>query len=190
VLYVRDEMVYKVMGAEAGRRFVPLFLTQFMFILAMNLLGLVWLPWGIGGTATANLAVTAGLALTTLLWINLAGIREHGMIGYWKNYVPHGLPVFVIPLIVVIEVASALLIKPAALMIRLFANLTAGHLVVMSLFALIYLSGSYLVGVPALLAFGMAVAIFGFELFVAFVQAYIFTYLSIIFVGASVHPEH
>jgi ATP synthase subunit 6 len=189
VLFVRDDMVYSVMGSERGHRFVPLFLTQFFFILFMNILGLIYLG-SIGGTATANLAVTGGMALTTLLWINLAGIREHGFGGYWKNYAPHGLPWWVLPIIVVIEVASAMLIKPAALTIRLFANLTAGHLVMLSLFGLIYLSGSALLGVPAVLTFGLALAISCLELFVAFVQAYIFTYLSIIFVGASVHPEH
>jgi F-type H+-transporting ATPase subunit a len=189
VLFVRDDMVYSVMGRDRGRRFVPLFLTQFFFILFMNILGLVWLG-DVGGTATANLAVTGGLALTTLLWINLAGIREHGFIGYWRNYAPHGLPFFVLPIIVLIEVASAIVIKPAALTIRLFANMTAGHLVMLSLFGLIYLAGSAMAGIPALATFALVLAIACLELFVAFVQAYIFTYLSVIFVGASVHPEH
>jgi F-type H+-transporting ATPase subunit a len=190
VLYVRDDMVYNVMGAEVGRRFLPLFLTQFVFILMMNLLGLIWLPWGIGGTATANLAVTGGLALTTLIWIVGAGMREHGPLGYWKTYAPHGLPLFVLPLFAVIELASNLVIKPAALTIRLFANMTAGHLVVLSLFGLIYLAGTLGFGGPSLLAFGFAVGINLLEVMVAFIQAYIFTYLSIVFVGASVHPEH
>jgi F-type H+-transporting ATPase subunit a len=189
VLFVRDDMVYSVMGKDHGRRFVPLFLTQFFFILFMNIMGLVWIG-DFGGTATANLAVTGGMALTTLLWINMAGIREHGFVGYWKNYAPHGLPIFVLPIIVLIEVASAIIIKPAALTIRLFANMTAGHLVMLSLFGLIYLAGSALAGIPALLTFALVLLISCLELFVAFVQAYIFTYLSIIFIGASVHPEH
>jgi F-type H+-transporting ATPase subunit a len=189
VLFVRDDMVYSVMGKEHGRRFVPLFLTQFFFILFMNIMGLVYLG-SVGGTATANLAVTGGMALTTLLWINLAGMRQHGFFGYWKNYAPHGLPLFVLPIIILIEVASAIVIKPAALTIRLFANMTAGHLVMLSLFGLIYLAGSALVGIPAVLTFALVLLIACLELFVAFVQAYIFTYLSIIFVGASVHPEH
>jgi F-type H+-transporting ATPase subunit a len=189
VLYVRDEMVYKVMGSHHGRRFVPLFLTQFVFILAMNLLGLVWLG-DIGGTATANLAVTGGLALTTLFWIVLSGMREHGPIGFFKTFTPHGLPIFVVPLLFTIELASAVLIKPAALTIRLFANMTAGHLVMLSLFGLVYLAGTLFVGVPSLLALGFAVGIMLLEVMVAFIQAYIFTYLSIVFVGASVHPEH
>jgi F-type H+-transporting ATPase subunit a len=189
VLFVRDEMVYNVMGPEHGRRFVPLFLTQFVFILVMNLLGLLYLgSWG--GTATANLAVTGGMALTTLTWIVFSGVREHGFVGYWKTYAPHGLPIFVLPLFVLIELASNLLIKPAALTIRLFANMTAGHLVMLSLFGLVYLAGTFLVGIPSLFALAFAVGICGLEVMVAFIQAYIFTYLSIVFVGASVHPEH
>ena len=189
VLFVRDDMVYNVMGPEHGRRFVPLFLTQFVFILVMNLLGLLYLgSWG--GTATANLAVTGGMALTTLTWIVFSGVREHGFVGYWKTYAPHGLPIFVLPLFVLIELASNLLIKPAALTIRLFANMTAGHLVMLSLFGLVYLAGTFLGGLPSLFAMAFAVGICGLEVMVAFIQAYIFTYLSIVFVGASVHPEH
>jgi F-type H+-transporting ATPase subunit a len=185
VLYVRDDMVYPVMGKEIGDRFVPLFLTQFFFILFMNLFGLMNLGH-YGGTATANWAVTAGLALTTLLFIHVSGIREHGFVHHWKNFIPHGLPAFLIPLIILVEIIG-MLVKPIALTIRLAANLTAGHLVVLSFFGLIYLFGSYAIGVPVL---GMSIAIYCLELFVCFVQAYIFTYLSIIFVGASVHPEH
>ena len=183
VLFVRDDMVYAVMGKEHGRRFVPLFLTQFFFILFMNLLGLVWLG-SIGGTATANLAVTLGMALTTLFWIHFSGIRAHGFLHHWKNFVPHGLPWFVLPIIIPVEILG-MLVKPAALTIRLFANMTAGHLVMLGFFGLVYLFGAK--GVPAL---AMAIAINCLELFVCFVQAYIFTYLSVIFVGASVHPEH
>ncbi len=189
VLYVRDDMVYAIMGEHHGRRLVPLFLTQFFFILFMNVLGLMYLG-SVGGTATANLACTGGLAATTLIWLNFAGMREHGVLKHWKNFAPHGLPFFVLPLIVLIELASALVIKPAALTIRLFANLTAGHLVMLSLFGLVYLSGTLMAGVPAGASLLFAIAISCLELFVAFVQAYIFTYLSIIFIGASVHPEH
>jgi len=183
VLFVRDDMVYAVMGKHHGRGFVPLFLTQFFFILFMNLLGLLWLG-SIGGTATANVAVTATLAITTFVAIHLSGIREHGFFKHWKNFIPHGVPAALVPLMFVIEVIG-MLVKPFALTIRLFANMTAGHLVMLSFFGLVYLFGA--AGVPAL---AMAIGISALELFVCFVQAYIFTYLSIIFVGASVHPEH
>jgi F-type H+-transporting ATPase subunit a len=188
VLFVRNEMVYAVMGKEAGRPFVPLFLTLFFFILAMNILGLIYLG-SVGGTATANIAVTGGLAFTTLLYIHVSGIRKHGFFTHWKNFMPSGLPWWVMPVIVPVEVLG-MIVKPTALTIRLFANLTAGHLIMLSLFGLVYLAGGLFLGVPALLAMLFAVAISCLELFVAFVQAYIFTYLSIIFVGASIHPEH
>jgi F-type H+-transporting ATPase subunit a len=188
VLFVRNEMVYAVMGKEAGRKFVPLFLTHFFFILCMNIMGLLYIG-SLGGTATANIAVTAGLALTTLVFIHVSGIREHGFVKHWKNFIPHGLPWWVLPVIVPVEVLG-MIVKPAALTIRLFANLTAGHLIMLSLFGLVYLAGGMMLGLPALAAISFAVAISCLELFVAFVQAYIFTYLSIIFVGASVHPDH
>ena len=184
-LFVRDEMVYAVMGKENGRRLVPLFLTQFFFILFMNILGLMPLG-GIGGTATANLAVTGGLAMTTLLWIHMAGIRQFGVAKHFQNFIPHGLPWFVLPIIIPVEIMG-MLVKPIALTIRLFANLTAGHLIVLGLFGLVYFFNSHLIALPVM---GMAVAIYCLELFVCFVQAYIFTYLSIVFVGASVHPDH
>lgn len=185
VCFVRDEMVYAVMGKTRGRKYVPLFLSFFFFILFMNILGLLPIP-GIGGTATANLAVTLGLATVSFLMTQWAGIREHGFFSHWKNMVPHGLPIFVLPIIVPVEILG-MFVKPAALTIRLFANLTAGHLIVLGLFGLVYFFGSVTIGLPF---WGMSVAIYGLELFVCFVQAYIFTYLSIVFLGASVHPEH
>jgi F-type H+-transporting ATPase subunit a len=185
VQFVRDDMVYAVMGEGAGRRFVPLFLTQFFFVLFMNMMALV--PMGhVGGTATGNLAVTGGLALTTLIWIHLSGIREHGFVSHWKNFVPQGLPWFVLPIIVPVEILG-MLVKPAALTIRLFANLTAGHLIVLGLFGLVFFFDSIPIALPIM---GMSIAIYCLELFVCFVQAYIFTYLSIVFLGASVHPDH
>ncbi|HZL98795.1 MAG TPA: F0F1 ATP synthase subunit A, partial [Planctomycetota bacterium] len=186
ILYVRDDMVYPVMGKHHGDRFLPLFLTQFFFILCMNLMGLVPFFGSLGGTPTSNLAVTGGMALTTLAWIHMSGIREFGFFRHWKNFIPHGVPWFVLPIIIPVEILG-MAVKPAALTIRLFANMTAGHLVMLGFFGLFYLSGSLLIG---WLPVAMAIGITCLELFVAFVQAYIFTYLSIIFIGASVHPEH
>ncbi|RKY19835.1 MAG: ATP synthase F0 subunit A [Planctomycetota bacterium] len=185
VLYVRDEMVYALMGKHHGQRFVPLFLTMFFFILFMNILGLMNLG-PVGGTATANLAVTGGLALVTLTWIHLSGLRSHGPVKHWANFVPAGIPWFTLPIIIPVEIIG-MIVKPVALTIRLFANMTAGHLIVLALFGLIVFFGNLLLAVPF---FGLAVFIYALELFVCFVQAYIFTYLSILFIGASVHPDH
>ena len=194
ILFVRDEMVYAVMGKQNGRPLVPFFLTLFCFILFLNLFGLVpdVFHTGVLGTATANLAVTGGLALASLVAIHAMGIAHHGPVKHWKNFIPH-VPLALVPLMAVVEFAG-IVVKPAALTIRLFANLTAGHLVVLGLFGLAYFTsaamGGALGNAMGALPLVMAIAIYGLELFVAFVQAYIFTYLTIVFVGASVHPEH
>ncbi len=196
ILFVRDEMVYAVIGKEQGRKLVPIFLTQFFFILFLNVFGLVpdIFHTGVLGTATANLMVTGALAFTTLLVIHISGMKEHGVGKHFVNFIPH-VPVFVLPIIVPVEIIG-MIVKPVALTLRLFANLTAGHLVVLGLFGLIQLAGVSLgtdtwqgwgAALPVML---LAIAINCLELFVAFVQAYIFTYLSIVFVGASLHPDH
>lgn len=195
ILFVRDEMVYAVMGKHHGKPLVPIFLTQFFFILFLNIFGLVpdIFHTGVLGTATANLMVTAAMAITTVFVIHGAGIKEFGVGKHFANFVPH-VPVFVLPIIVPVEIIG-LIVKPVALTLRLFANLTAGHLVVLGLFGLIQLAGTALgTGLAgwgaALPVMALATAINCLELFVAFVQAYIFTYLSIVFVGASLHPDH
>lgn len=188
VEWIRDEMVYPVMGRERGAKFLPFFLSVFFFILACNLFGL--LPYG--ATATANIFVTGGLAAITLVAMPLCGMVAQGPLAYWKNLVPHGVPIFLWPLMFVIELIG-LLTRPFALTVRLFANMTAGHLVVLSFIGLIYYfaatigAGAFAVA-PVAVAFGAFILII--EAFVVLLQAYIFTLLSIVFVGASVHPEH
>ena len=187
-MWIRDEMVYPVMGKELGRRFLPYFLTVFFFILFMNLMGLV--PFS--ATATASIFVTSALALTTFLAMVGCGMAVQGPVAFWKNLVPH-VPAALWPLMFVVEVIG-LLVKPFALLIRLFANMSGGHMVVLSFMGLIFFMaqlwgtaggwGSTPIGV------GFAVFIMIIEGFVAMLQAYIFTQLSIIFVHASVHPEH
>lgn len=187
--YVRDEMVYPVMGKEHGRRFVPYFLCLFFFIMFMNLFGL--LPGA--ATATASIAVTAALALTTFGAMIGCGMLVQGPLAYWKNLVPH-VPLALWPLMFVVELMG-LAVKPVALTIRLFANMTAGHLIVLSCMGLImFFAGrgaNPVVGwSSAPLAVAFAVFVMIIETFVAVLQAYIFTTLSIIFIGAAVHPEH
>lgn len=181
VVFIRDEIVVANMG-EHGRKYVPYFLSLFFFILLCNLLGLV--PFG--ATATGNIAVTAALALITFAMINLSGIREQGFGHYVKNLVPHGLPAWLLPLMFPIEVLG-LVTKSFALCIRLFANMIAGHIVILAFMALIFLFSSVLVAPVSVAA---AVGMNMLEIFVAFLQAYIFTLLSAIFIGAAVHPEH
>lgn len=194
VLWVRDEMVYPVMGKELGTKFLPYFLCLFFFILFMNLMGLV--PGS--ATATASIYVTGALALTTFFAMVGCGMAAQGPVAFVKNLVPH-VPAALWPLMLVVEIIG-LLIKPFALMIRLFANMTGGHMVVLSFMGLIFFFGTntemfgenpakfgFMVA-PVAVGFGVFIMII--EAFVAMLQAFIFTQLTVIFVGASVHPEH
>jgi F-type H+-transporting ATPase subunit a len=186
--WIRDEMVRPVMGRELGAKFLPYFLAVFFFVLFMNLLGLV--PHA--ATATASIFVTAALALTTFLAMIVCGMVVQGPLAFWKNLVPH-VPLALWPLMFVVELIG-LLVKPIALTIRLFANMTGGHMVVLSFMGLIFFLGQLWGSVGAWgaspLGLGFACFIMIIESFVALVQAFIFTQLSILFVNASVHPEH
>lgn len=186
-LWVRDDIVFPVMGKERGATYLPYFLMTFFFIMFMNVLGLV--PGS--ATATASIYVTAGLALTTLFAMIGCGMYAQGPIAFWKNLVPH-VPLAIWPLMFFVEVFG-LMVKPIALTIRLFANMTGGHLVVLSFIGLIFTMGelSPVAGWgSAPFAVGFAIFIMIIEAFVAMLQAYIFTQLSVLFVSASVHPEH
>ncbi len=181
VVYIRDEIVHPNLG-HAGEKLLPLFVTFFFFILACNLLGMV--PGA--ATATGNIGVTAGLAITAFLVGTIGGMAVQGPIAYWRNLLPHGLPFWLVPLMFVIEVIG-LLTKHFALCVRLFANMIAGHIVILAILGLIFLFQSLWV---APFAVALAVAISALELFVAFLQAYVFTLLSSLFVGMALHPEH
>ncbi len=181
VIFVRDQIAIANLGPEDGRRLAPHFCTLFFFILTLNILGLIPLF----STATANIGVTAGLAGITLFAMIGGGVMRYGPVGFIKNLLPHGVPWPVLIILLPIEIVG-LLVKPFALTIRLFANLLAGHVVLFSLIGLAVTFG--LKG--ALPAVGMAVGIYFLELLVAFLQAFIFTLLSSMFVGAMLHPEH
>ena len=182
VVFVRDELGRKNIGPH-GDRYVPYLLTTFVFILACNLLGLV--PWA--ATATSNISVTGGLALVAFLMVQGAGIREYGLVGHCKNLIPHGLPGWLLPIMLPVEIMG-MLTKPFALCVRLFANMTAGHVVILALISLVFILKSVLVGL--FLSVPFALFISGIELLVAFLQAYIFTMLTSLFIGMSVHPAH
>jgi ATP synthase subunit 6 len=188
--WLRDEVVYRVMGAEEGRKYAPFFIYLFFFVAFMNLVGLV--PGSV--TATATVFVTGALALITFLMMVVGGMREQGVGGFWKSLLPHGLPAWLVPLMAVVEFIG-LLVKPSALMIRLFANMLAGHLLIYSFVGMIFvfaklLDGGVLSWATAAPTVGMAVFINIIEAFVVLLQAYIFTYLSVLFVQLSLHPEH
>lgn len=181
VLYVRDEVVLANMG-ERGRAYLPFLLTVFFFVLFCNLVGLM--PYS--ATPTGNINVTAALALCTFLVIVGAGILNHGLLGFFAGLVPSGTPCWLLPVMLIVELVG-LLAKPFALCIRLFANMTAGHAVILALISMIFVFRSAAVG---LLAVPFAAFIYLLEIFVALVQAFIFTLLSALFIGMAAHSEH
>jgi F-type H+-transporting ATPase subunit a len=173
-----------------GDRFVPLLLTLFFFVLGCNLLGMV--PWA--GSPTASFSVTLALAGVTLATVVVAGMRQFGFLGFFGNQVPSmdlPLPLAVVlkPMIFAIEMLG-LCIKHLILAVRLLANMVAGHLVLLGIMGMITAAASYSMGMWATVT-GISVVsctLFSvLELFVAFLQAYIFTFLSALFIGASVH---
>jgi F-type H+-transporting ATPase subunit a len=193
LVFIRDGIARPAIGHHDGDKFLPFLWTLFFFVLFANLLGI--LPWM--GSATGSIATTGALAIITLAVVIGAGSAKLGVIGFWKGLVPHmDLPkpiaIFLIPLIFVIELMG-LLIKHFVLSVRLLANMFAGHLVLAVVIgfigaeALDYYSPLWF-GVTAASIFG-AVALNLLELLVAFIQAYIFTFLSALFIGMAVHPH-
>jgi F-type H+-transporting ATPase subunit a len=181
VVFLRDEVVLPSMG-EAGKRYLPFLLTVFFFILFCNLLGLV--PYA--ATATGNVTVTAALALIALAMIQWGGIKEHGLLHHMQNLIPPGIPAWLLPIMIPVEIMGQFT-KPFALCIRLFANMTAGHIVILSFLGLIFVFESVLIS-PVSVAFALFISLL--ELFIAFLQAYIFTMLTALFMGMTIHPEH
>jgi F-type H+-transporting ATPase subunit a len=198
VVFVRDEIAEKNIGHD-GRRYTPLLLSFFFFILFAALLGLVPLPayedghWTLMGVvSTGNIAVTLGLAFISFLAQQYAGIVNYGVGGHFKNLVPPGLPLWLLPIMIPVEILS-MFTKPFALMIRLFANMLAGHMVITALLLLIPLMAtiSTAFGVAVIpVSLGLALFIMLLEILVAFIQAYIFTLLTAIFIGMYAHPAH
>jgi len=191
VLWVRQEVVLPNVGHH-GEGYAPYLLTVFFFVLTMNLLGL--LPWG--ATATSNISVTAALAVMAFIVIEVTGMRTLGFKGYMKTifYLPPGLPggvggallkVLLLVVMTPIELIGKLA-KPFALAVRLFANMTSGHVLVLALLGLTFLFQSYLVGVGASL---LATGVMMLEVFVAFLQAFVFTLLTAVFIGL-MRAEH
>jgi F-type H+-transporting ATPase subunit a len=180
VLFIRDQIAVKNFGEEDGRRMTPLFCTFFFFILGLNLMGMV--PLFV--TATANPNITGALAVVVLMFMVFGAIYKNGLKGFWRALAPAGVPGPVLFLLVPIEFIG-LFIKAFSLTVRLFANMLGGHIVIFSLLGLIVLFG--LSALPSLI---LAVFIGLLEIFVAFLQAYIFTVLSATFIGQMYRPEH
>jgi F-type H+-transporting ATPase subunit a len=190
LLYLRDKVARPAIGGHGADAFLPFLWTIFFFILFNNLLGLI--P-GMA-SATGNINVTAAMALMTLGAVLIAGFKEMGFVGFWLGIVPHMdvpgvLKPFLWGLMFIIEVAG-LLIRHVVLAVRLFANMFAGHMVLAVILGFILMSWQskvfYLV-MPASIVGVILLSLL--ELFVAFLQAYIFTFLSALFIGSAVHPH-
>lgn len=181
ILFVRDDIAYKMIDRSKADRYLPFLLTMFFFILINNFMGLI--PFFPGGSnLTGNIAVTAALALFTFLITNFSGSKT-----YWKHiFNPPGIPVWVAFLIIPVEIIG-IFTKPFALLIRLFANITAGHIIILCLIALIFIMKSYYFSPVSIL---LTVFMSTLELLVALLQAFIFTLLTALYIGMALHEEN
>ncbi|MBI5150446.1 MAG: F0F1 ATP synthase subunit A [Candidatus Omnitrophica bacterium] len=180
VIFIRDDIAIKNLGTEDGRRLTPFLCTMFFFILTLNLMGLI----PVFSTATANPNVTAALAFFTLCFMMFGTLFKGGVKGFLNALIPSGVPKGILFILVPVEIFG-LFIKTGALMIRLFANMLAGHMVIFAMLGLVLL-----LGVAALPSVLLAVCVGVLEVFIAFLQAYIFTLLTAVFIGQMYHPQH
>ena len=206
--FINKDIVAPNIGKNYAKTWVPLAMTFFVFILTCNLLGLI--PFfekltifgGGGSTVTANFGVTVGLAIITFFAIIIAGTKKHGFFGYWKSMIPGGVPKPVLIILIPIEIMG-MFVRPFALTMRLGANMTAGHIGMIAIFALpIILSGgiehlnsgqsiNLFMGIMvAFVAVILNVGIYFLEFIVCLVQAYVFTLLSSVFIGMAIHADH
>ncbi|MEC7923340.1 MAG: F0F1 ATP synthase subunit A [Planctomycetota bacterium] len=191
---IRDQLILPFMG-QSGMKFLPVLATFFVYILICNLIGLIPLLDYVGhggNTATANYLITPALALCAFVLYHGLGIKEQGNIfTYIKNLFPH-VPVVLLPLIIVIEIAAHI-IRPCALAIRLCANMVAGHVMIAVLlsftaaFTTDFLIGGGLITLISVIAVTLLTFL---ELLVAVVQAFVFTFLTTVFLSMAVHPDH
>jgi F-type H+-transporting ATPase subunit a len=216
VLFVRDEIVEPNVGRKWVNTWTPLILTFFLYILAINLIGLVPLADALGllnhtllhpaedsflarvvhggSTPTGNFNVTAALATISFFAVIVAGTMAHGFVQHWKNLVPGGVPKWIYPILIPIEIIS-LFVRPFALTMRLAANMTGGHIAILAILSFVFLFAEMAnsaavgmgIGVPSLV---LASLISVLEVIVALVQAYVFTLLTAVFVGMAIHAHH
>ena len=180
VLFIRDHITYANMGPELGRKFVSFFCTLFIFIFAGNFLGLI----PVFSSVTGNISVTTALALMFVVVSFFTLVRVRGLAGFKGAFVPHGMNVWLTPVMTVMEVVSYV-IRAFTLTIRLCCNMLAGHMMIYSFLGLFLVFGWI-----ALPAVALTVVMYFFELFVAILQAYVFTLLAAIFINMMVNPSH
>ncbi len=186
VEFVDEQIVLQTTGPD-GRGYMPFLLTLFTFIFVCNiweLIPLVQMP------VTARMALPMFMAIVVWFVYIITGIRHQGFFGYFKNAaIPPGVPKLILPLVAFIELLGILITRPFALAVRLFANLLAGHLLLVT-FAVITQALFTTTIIGAALPLALLIFLMGFELLVAFLQAYIFTILAAVYIDSSLHPEH
>ncbi len=179
ILFVRDDIAKANIGEKKYKKYVPFLLTIFFFIYVSNMIGLIPI---IGANLTGNITFTFFLAVCTLVVTVFSGNKN-----YWRHiFATPGVPIALLPIMIPIEVVG-ILTKPFALMVRLFANMTAGHIIILALISIIFINESAAWGA---LSVPMALFISVLELLVAFLQAYLFAMLSALFIGAAVEEAH
>jgi len=182
VLFVRDDIAIPNIGEERYEKYMPYLLSVFFFILINNLMGLIPFPPPFGANVTGNIALTFVLALCTFLITQFSGNKT-----YWRHIIAApGVPFWLLPVMIPVEIIG-IISKPFALMIRLFANITAGHIILLSLLCLIFIFDSLAVAPISIL---FVIFMDCLELLVAFLQAYIFTLLSSLFISMAIPSEH
>jgi len=190
VSFARQSLILEVLGEE-GMSWFPFIATLFFFILYCNLLGLVPKMF----TATSNINVTASLAAVVFICTQGAGIARHGLVGYGKTFIPKGMPrgimgKVLIGFMIIVEIISQLA-RPFSLAVRLFANMTAGHMVILVFISMIFMFQGFIAKVFVTpMSVVMAVIMMAFEIFVSLLQAFIFAILASIYISLAVHPEH
>jgi F-type H+-transporting ATPase subunit a len=186
--FVRNDIIMQTMG-PAGLPWTPFLVTMFFYVLVTNMFEVI--P-GIQFPVNARMALPAFLALLVWVIFNVVGIRAQGFRGYMKSMLfPPGVPKFLLPLVAMIEFISTVFVRPFSLAVRLFANMLAGHLLLVTfavLCAALWTAKPTAVILP--LPFAMLILLTGFEILVAVLQAFIFTILTAVYIGGAMHPEH
>jgi F-type H+-transporting ATPase subunit a len=182
ILFVRDDIAIPNIGIHKYEKYMPYLLTAFFFILINNLMGLIPFPPPFGANVTGNIAVTFVLAFCTFVITQFSGNKN-----YWRHiFATPGVPFWLLPIMIPVELIG-IISKPFALMIRLFANMVAGHIIILSLICLIFIFGTLAVAPVSVL---FVIFMDCLELLVAFLQAYVFTLLSALFISLAVQEHH
>jgi len=187
VAFIRDGIVMQTIGPD-GLRYMPFLVSLFFYILISNFFSVI--P-GFHMPGNARMAGPAFLALVTFVFFIAVGLRHQGPKYFWNAVAPPGVPKALYVVVVPIEILSTFIVRPFSLAVRLFANILAGHILLVTFSVLcitLFVASALVLALP--FSFAMLVALTGFEIMVAFLQAYIFTILAAVYIGGAMHPEH